>query len=271
MCLHSLIPSSIYFFFNFNEWSIDTAAKITMAERQACVLVELIVNKVVDNNHPYVLAGIGVPHLAGWLAKERLSKSWKSVAVLAELGFIDFDPRPGNSFIFNHANIPTCVALSDIFTVLGQILNRNCLGVLGAAQIDKKGNINTTCIPGKKYLMGSGGANDVASSASSIIATTDHDAGRMVNKVSYITSPGHNVDAILTTWAVYERVEKGGEFILTGYLPGVPGETVEQKVRAIQEKSLWETAVSPQLKAYQVKTEDVIRLREFDPQRRFIS
>jgi len=67
-------------------------------------------------------------------------------------------------------------------------------GLLGAAQIDKFGNINTTLIGSldnpKVRFPGSGGANDIASSATRVIISLIHEKRRFVEKVDFITSPG---------------------------------------------------------------------------------
>src|SRR5512136_2493906 len=68
------------------------------------------------------------------------------------------------------------------------------LGFVGAAQIDKYGNINTTYIgPFEKptvRLPGSGGGNDIISSAKRIVVIMTHEKRKMVNKLDYLTSPG---------------------------------------------------------------------------------
>ena len=67
-------------------------------------------------------------------------------------------------------------------------------GLLGAAQIDKFGNINTSLIGSienpKVRLPGSGGANDIASSATRVIISVIHEKRRFVEKVDFVTSPG---------------------------------------------------------------------------------
>jgi glutaconate CoA-transferase subunit B len=66
---------------------------------------------------------------------------------------------------------------------------------VGAAQIDEYGNINTTYI-GKfenptVRLPGSGGGNDIVSSAKRIVIMMTHEKRKIVKKIDYITSPGH--------------------------------------------------------------------------------
>lgn len=69
------------------------------------------------------------------------------------------------------------------------------LGFMGAAQIDKYGNINTTAIGDyqkpKVRLFGSGGSNDIASLANRTIAMVPHERRRFVEKLDYLTSPGY--------------------------------------------------------------------------------
>ena len=69
-------------------------------------------------------------------------------------------------------------------------------GFLGAAQIDKYGNINSTMI-GKDYerpkkrFTGSGGGNEVASLCWRTVVIMQHEKRRFLEKVDYITSPGY--------------------------------------------------------------------------------
>ena len=67
-------------------------------------------------------------------------------------------------------------------------------GLLGAAQIDKYANVNTSLIGNPKRpkvrFPGSGGANDIASSASRVIISVTHEKRRFVEKVDFLTSPG---------------------------------------------------------------------------------
>jgi acyl CoA:acetate/3-ketoacid CoA transferase beta subunit len=68
-------------------------------------------------------------------------------------------------------------------------------GFLGAAQIDKYGNLNTTVIGShdrpKVRLPGSGGANDLGSLCNKTITLMRHDKLRFVNKLDYLTTPGY--------------------------------------------------------------------------------
>ena len=72
-------------------------------------------------------------------------------------------------------------------------------GLIGGAQVDKYGNLNTTVIFGKNgtyqnpkiRLPGSGGANDIGSSAGETTIIMQLEKGKFVEKIDYITTPGH--------------------------------------------------------------------------------
>jgi glutaconate CoA-transferase subunit B len=68
-------------------------------------------------------------------------------------------------------------------------------GMLGAAQIDMYGNINTTVIgpyeTPKVRLPGSGGANDVGSLCWQTIVVMQQDSRRFVKKLDFCTTPGY--------------------------------------------------------------------------------
>jgi len=72
---------------------------------------------------------------------------------------------------------------------------RITIGFLGAAQLDKFGNINTTVIGDygnpKTRLPGGGGAPEIASSANQIYITMKQSLRGMVEKIDFFTSFGH--------------------------------------------------------------------------------
>lgn len=68
-------------------------------------------------------------------------------------------------------------------------------GMLGGAQVDMYGNLNTTVIGShdkpKARLPGSGGANDLGSLCWKTIIMMQQDARRFVNKLDFLTTPGY--------------------------------------------------------------------------------
>lgn len=75
------------------------------------------------------------------------------------------------------------------------------VGIIGAAQVDRFGNVNTTGIwdgpigdhyrPPKARLSGAGGANDIACGAKRTVIMVSHERKRFAERVSYISSPGY--------------------------------------------------------------------------------
>ena len=81
--------------------------------------------------------------------------------------------------------------------MLGSVLHRGLVdvGFLGGLEIDAYGNLNTTLLgdPKGKFrrFTGSGGGNDVASSARRTVVTIRHEARKLNEAVAFITSPGY--------------------------------------------------------------------------------
>jgi acyl CoA:acetate/3-ketoacid CoA transferase beta subunit len=234
-----------------------------------------IEEKILKNKYQTILAGAGMANLAAWLAYHALKKKGYEVELMAEMGLYGYDPRPFDPAIFNHANFPTCKIISDVHLIMGIFMGgekNRCLGSLGAAEIDKWGNINTTKVGGKTYIVGSGGANDVASASQEIIVTAIQTPKRFVEKVSYITSPGKRVTTLVSTLGIFEKLDNEQEFTLTGYFYHPSGLTKEEKVSYIKDNCGWELKVFPELQEIPQPTRDeLLLLRIFDPYRYFIA
>ncbi len=133
----------------------------------------------------------------------------------------------------------------------------SAVGVLGAAQIDARGDINSTWSPRGDYIVGSGGANDVASAADELIAVVKHSPRRLVEKVGYVTAPGGRVSTIVTSEAVFER--RDGVFVLSRTV----GDAGVERVRA---RTGWSFEVAPDLaREPDPVPADLALLRGFDP------
>jgi acyl CoA:acetate/3-ketoacid CoA transferase beta subunit len=161
--------------------------------------------------------------------------------------------------------------LTDIFHVMGIFMggrHNRCLGSLAAGQIDKHGNINSTIIPGVTYITGSGGANDIASSARETVVTLRQTAERFVDKAPYITAPGRKVSAVVSDLGVYEKEGEHGELVLTGVYSGT---SEADAVRAAKESCGWNIKVAPALRRFDPPEPGELRLcRIFDPRRFFL-
>ncbi|MCG6908953.1 MAG: hypothetical protein LJE94_02380 [Deltaproteobacteria bacterium] len=221
-----------------------------------------------------VLAGVGVANLSAWLAVQKVRDEGGEVAVMAEVGYFGYQPRPGDPYIFNFKNTPTCLQTTDILTILGQFVpNGRNLGSLGAAQVDRYGNFNATCIPGKLHLLGSGGGNDVATSSKAVVVTAYLGKEKFKREIDYITSPGTNVVCVVTDCGIFEKKPGCSELVLTAYYTAGPTafDSAEAAVEGIRANVAWDLKVSDQLTAIDAPTqEELYILRLYDPFGQFL-
>jgi acyl CoA:acetate/3-ketoacid CoA transferase beta subunit len=227
-----------------------------------------VADSVTNGGYRIILAGQGISNLAAWMATYNLRDKGFPVNLLAEIGFFGYLPRPSSPFIFNKSNIPTCLMLTDSFEALGMTLGSGeNIGVLAAAQVDKKGNINDTRV-GDFFLVGSGGANDVGSNAKEIVVVALQEPLRLVKQVSYVTVPGERVSKLVTDEVVFEKVD--GELVPTKCLPlfGVPNEKI---LEWLSKKTGWKIDKTDKLDFMKEPSREEIQLlRLFDPDRYFI-
>ena len=249
--------------------NLDFHKEPNSLEKLVVSAAQVISDKFVAGGYKTILAGVGLSHLAGWLATYRLKEKGYDVDLMAEIGMFGHLPRAADPFIFSYHNMHTCKILNNNETMLGVFVGgsaNQCLGILGGGQIDKYGNGNSTKLPGVGYLVGSGGANDIANGNRETVVVINSGKQRLVEKVPYITFSGKNVTTLVTDVGVFEKI--GGEetFTLTTYIPSQPKQAAKEAVAGIREKVGWELKVSPNLKeALPIAKEEVTLLRLFDP------
>ena len=145
-------------------------------------------------NGTTVFVGIGIPSTAANLA--RLTHA-PDVVLIYESGAIGAKPTHlplsiGDGILAETAD--TVVPVPEIFAYWLQA-GRIDVGFLGAAQLDRFANINTTVIgdypaPAVR-LPGSGGASEIAASCGEVIVVVRHHPRTFVEQVSFVTSLGH--------------------------------------------------------------------------------
>lgn len=120
------------------------------------------------------------------------------------------------------------------------------IGFLGAAQIDKFGNINTTVIGDynqpKTRLPGGGGAPEIASQSQKIYITLKQSLRSMVGKIDFFTSFGHGDGGdhrarmglttegpvlLITDLAIWKPDPASRELTVTSLHPGVTKDEVQ--------------------------------------------
>jgi acyl CoA:acetate/3-ketoacid CoA transferase beta subunit len=180
------------------------------------------------------------------------------------MGLVGYWPRPGEPILFNQRNFPTCTMLTDIDHTLSMIVGgarARSIGALGAAQVDKFGNINSTEIPGKMLLMGSGGANDVVTCASESVVIVAQSKERFLDRVDYVTGSGARVQTLVSTLGIF-RKDAGGELVLTG----VYGDDPVAGARECVARCGWDLQVARDLTLIEGPSgEEVRTLRVMDP------
>jgi acyl CoA:acetate/3-ketoacid CoA transferase alpha subunit/acyl CoA:acetate/3-ketoacid CoA transferase beta subunit len=251
--------------------SLERKAPSGPIEKMVIHSAKEIAKRIFDNQYKTVLCGVGQATLASILAWHALRDRQYDFAIMAELGFYNYDPRPADPYVFNFRNIPSTTMLSDIFEILGIHTGgstNQCLGVLGAAQIDRWGNVNSVRMDGK-FIVGSGGANDITSASRQTIVVAQQGPGQFVKDVEHITCLGERIHCVVTTKGRFEKND-GRELVLTGYM-AEPGKDEEASIRQIRELVDWDLQVSPDIERLDAPCDDdLLLLRSYDPERFFI-
>ncbi|MGE6387214.1 CoA-transferase subunit beta [Pseudomonas sp. NPDC078416] len=195
-------------------------------------------------NGAVCFVGIGLPSKAANLA--RLTSA-PDVVLIYESGPIGAKPDVlplsiGDGELAETAD--TVVSTSEIFRYWLQG-GRVDVGFLGAAQVDRFGNINTTVVGDyhdpKVRLPGAGGAPEIAGSAKEVLIILKQSPRTFVNKLDFLTSVGHGEGGdsrkrlglpgagpvgIITDLCIMEPEAGTHEFVVTTLHPGVTREQV---------------------------------------------
>jgi acyl CoA:acetate/3-ketoacid CoA transferase alpha subunit len=218
-----------------------------------------------------LLAGAGVANIAAWAAADSLRDEGSPIELTAELGLFGYRPTPADPYIFNQRVFPRAPLLSDASTVLGMVVGgpgTRTVACLGAAQVDREGNLNSTMVPGGPFLVGSGGANDVASRADACVVVSLAKSGRLVEKVGFVTSPGTRVVSIATDRGVLRRVD--GELKIAAVAAG-DGSTTDRAIAFRDACGFSPEIVRDPEELSPPRNEEVLSLRRYDPERLFLS
>lgn len=254
---------------------IRKSADFNSNEMMVVAASRLLRERIKDRGYKTILAGIGASNLAAWQAWYDLRREEYAAELISEVGFYGYTPRPADPFIFSFRNIPTCTMLTDVISVLGSMVgaeNNRCIGALGAGQVDRFGNLNSTVIPEfKLFLVGSGGACDVALGAQELVVVCTQSTLRCVDRVSYVTAPGHKVSALVTNMGIFQKLDGSSEFTLTGLLPAPDTADAGELLERLRANCGWELQVAPGLQVEPAPTlEELLNVRIFDPRRYFL-
>lgn len=268
-----------------DSWIYDTqekSAEISLdkdysaAELMVTATSAVIQEKIRKKGYKNILGGIGISCLSSSLAYYWLKKKKKHhVDLLVETGLYGYAPRPGDPFIFNFPNISTNKIQSNFVEVLGLFAAGNgnqCLGVLATGQVDKYGNLNSTKLDDGRYLVGAGGATDVAGGAEEIVVVLRQSKKRFVEKLPYVTCKGERVTTLISNLGIFEKIDQGDEFVLTGCLPDKNLSSLEERAQNIKTLCGWDLKIAPELKEISPPADEELQvLRLLDPQGYFLS
>ncbi len=246
----------------------------------SCTLGELMVvaaaREIADGELAFV--GMRLPMLAFILARRTHAPD---AIALFENGIIRETPSPELLYTMGDSpNLRGATLCGEMLDVMGFLQQgRVDVGFLGAAEVDRFGNLNTTW--GRRNhemqrLPGSGGACDIACLARRTVVLLAHERGRLVEQVSHITSPGYGSGngwrrsqrlpagsgpaALITTLGVL-RFGTDGEAYLASVHPGV-------SVEEVLDHTGWTVRVADELvETIPPNDEELAIIRELDPNR----
>ena len=223
--------------------------------------------------------GVGMPNLAVNLAKRTVSPD---IQMVYEAGVFGAEPMRLPLSIGDPTLVTGATAVTSQFDLFAFYLQAGLIdvGFLQGLEIDRYGNLNTTVIGDyanpKVRFPGSGGACEIAINARRVFILMPQRKRAFVEKVQFVTSPGHNPDraaeaargwpgagpyVVITDLGEYHFDEETGEMTLTSLHPGV---TMDD----IVENTGWEMSVADDVKETLPPTDEELRLirEELDPE-----
>ncbi|WP_210604576.1 CoA-transferase subunit beta [Brevibacterium oceani] len=232
-----------------------------------------------------VFAGHGLPTLAVSLAQHTVAPD---VEIVYESGVTGARPPAMPRSISDSILVPGAASVMPMTHLFNYVLQgqRIDVGFLGAAQVDKYGNLNSTLIgddwehPDSR-LPGSGGAIEAMAGASEIfLVMRRHTPRTFVENLDFVTSPGPRkaaeaevgsmpagagVTHVITDLGIMTRSARDEELTLTAVHPGIdPAEVVAQ--------TGWNLLVSPDLETTQPPSAAELSLlrEQLDPTRIYL-
>ena len=124
------------------------------------------------------------------------ANSCPKLTFLLEIGVMNAEPKDTPVGVADPRNFYRATCWTSFRDVMGMSLHRGVVdvGCLGALEIDRFGNLNTTLLKddsGKvRYFNGSAGGNDTASLAKRVVVIMRHEKRKLRQAVAHLTSPG---------------------------------------------------------------------------------
>jgi glutaconate CoA-transferase, subunit B len=224
---------------------VSATATFTADEMMAVAAARLLRDGMV------CFVGIGLPSEAANLARRT---SAPGLVLVYESGTIGAKPTRlplsiGDGELAETAD--AVVSVPEIFAYWLQA-GRIDVGFLGAAQIDRYANLNSTVIGSYARpdvrLPGAGGAPEIASSAREVFVMLRQSPRTFVDRLDFRTTPGTAVSTVVTDLGILEPRGRDRELTLTSVHPGVEADRA-------REATGWELRVADEPAATPAPTE----------------
>jgi glutaconate CoA-transferase subunit B len=204
--------------------------------------------------------GIGLPSRAANLARATHAPD---CVLIYESGTIGAKPEHLPLSIGDGELAETADAVVSVPEIFGYWLQGGWIdvGFLGAAQIDRHGNLNSTVIGDYEHpkvrLPGAGGAPEIAAMCRETFVMLRHTRRAFVEKLDFLTTGGDGVTCVVTDLGVLERED--GELTLAELHPDV-------EVEDVQEATGWDLRISPDVRrGAPPRSEELEALRALKP------
>jgi glutaconate CoA-transferase subunit B len=225
-----------------------------------------------------VFVGVGLPNIACNLARYTVAPD---LELIYESGVYGARPERLPLSIGDPALVSGATSVVSMADLFGLYLQGGLVEValLGGAQIDRYGNLNTTVIGDyanpKTRLPGSGGACEISINAQRTFMIMRLKRRAFVDKLDFLTSPGHlsggdsraqlglpggGPELVITDKAILNFANPQREMQLSALYPGVTGKDVQAEVG-------WPLRVAESIQEAAVPTNEELRLirEELDP------
>ena len=195
-----------------------------------------------------VFVGVGLPNIACNLARYTVAPD---LELIYESGVYGARPERLPLSIGDPTLVSGAISVVSMADLFGLYLQRGLVEValLGGAQIDRYGNLNSTVIGDygkpKTRLPGSGGACEIATNAQRTFMIMRLKRRAFVDKLDFITSPGHltggdsrtqlglpggGPELVITDKAILNFAQSEREMQLSALYPGVSVKDVQAEV-----------------------------------------
>lgn len=225
-----------------------------------------------------VFVGVGLPNIACNLARYTAAPD---LELIYESGVYGARPERLPLSVGDPTLVSGAISVVSMADLFGLYLQRGLVEValLGGAQIDRYGNLNTTVIGDygkpKTRLPGSGGACEISINAQRTFMIMRLKRRAFVDKLDFLTSPGHltggdsrsrlglpggGPELVITDKAILDFANPQREMQLSALYPGVT-------VQEVQDEVGWPLRLAPAIEKTPTPTAEELHLirDELDP------